>query len=134
MLDAMHTFLHFLADHMNIPVRHVRADQNDPSSGVLQVGAINVTFLDFHLETGENTIRAVIDVLFETEVEQYSAITALSNLLMAAYYTPMLSYASPSLPVAVGGNLSWDRDDVTFMRVSVDNYCHHTCVLTLRYA
>lgn len=134
MTNVVHTFLKLLSDNLSYPIKPVRISASDPSAGVPEVGAINVTFLDHHFEIGANSTRVVLDVLFDTEAEQFAAIAELATVLGAAYYTPTMNYADPSTPVAVGGHVYWDKDDVSFMRINVDNYCHHTCVLTLRYA
>lgn len=133
MQKVMDTFLHFIADNLPYTIHPIRHDSEDPSSSDLQLDAINIEFLDYRPQLGSSTLRVVLDVMYNDERTAVAVVETIYDLLSAAYYTELKDYAVPSSPVEVGSNVFWDRNNVSFSRISNDNYTHYSCILTLRH-
>lgn len=128
------TFLHFLADNMGTtPVHPIRRDPNDPGGEVLQLNAVNVEFFGVDLDTGVSTFQVAVDCIAEDETSVLNMVNSVWSLLKSAFYTPMLDYTNPASPTSTGRNIMWDRYKVRFKKVANPNYCHYTCLLTLRF-
>jgi hypothetical protein len=125
------TFLHFIADN-SITTHAVRFDAADPSSNVLQVGAVNVTFHDVVYETNCPTKQFVtLDILHASELSALDLEEQLVVLLTQAGYTPLLDYSGES-PVPVSNTLIyWDPTSIKFRTVAAADYFHRSAILQL---
>lgn len=133
MRQARDTFLHFLADNLVGRLVHpIRLDLSDPSKALLAMNAINVSFEDMALDTVSQQ-WAVIDIVGDDELSVIVWVKEVSDILRAAYMTPLLDYINPASPVSTGSNLTWDRRAVSFRRVHSGQYVHYTCSLPLRF-
>jgi hypothetical protein len=134
MRHVQDSFLYYL--HTNLPslvVNPVREQTNNPESGYLKLNAINVTYHDIRPEIGNSSVQVVIDVLNDNSDDTLAAIQQVYNLLKPCI-TPISNYTVPSAPILTGNNIFWDRTKIRFSRIVSDNYCHYSCVLSLRYA
>lgn len=128
------TFLHFLADNLpTVPIHPVRFDPTDPSSGITQIDATNVTFLDYTTSNGSGSTRVALDIVFSSESAAMDAIETMQSVLSLGCYAPILDYADTDAPVESGGNIYWDVSGIRFMRVASDQYSHYVCILILRH-
>jgi hypothetical protein len=127
------TFLHFLADNLNgVEVHHVVKDPNDPSSDMLKMNCVNVTFLGVGLTNTINVQDVSVDVVADSAEDAVSWMLAVWGLLKAAFYTPLRDYTDYQNPVSCGSNLMWERQ-VNFRPVSVDNYSHYSAIIGLKF-
>lgn len=128
------TFLHLLADNLpTIPIHPVRFDPADPAAGIIQLDALNVTFLDYTTSRGAGRSRVSLDVVFSNESAALDAMETIQEVLSAGFYAPLLDYTSIEVPVVSGGNIYWDIGGIRFMRVASDQYSHYVCLLVLKH-
>ena len=135
MREIQDTFLHYIADNLDpsIPARALRDDTSDASAGVLQLNAVNLSFLNFTLNkpSTPSTLQAVIDILNDNESACVDWVNAVW-LLLRGIMIPLLDYSVPSTPAPVGRNLFWDK--FTFRKVSGNSYAHYSCTVLLHFS
>jgi hypothetical protein len=130
------SFLHLIADNLDVPVHVIRDDPTDRAAGVLRTNAVNLSFLDVRLGNGMvlSNVGAVIDVIHESQNTAIEWIESVWQILGAAFYAPILDYdEDPSDPSLTGKNMTWDASAVSFKRVVNSAYTHYSCVLYLRF-
>lgn len=135
MRNAFFSFLKHLST--NIPtllIHYIRHDPDNPSAEALQMNCINVHVLDVAPALQGSTIRVSIDLVYDDETTSWTNLGLVYDLFKATYFAPIQDYAVPTAPVQTGKHVYWDKDKVRFSKVTSGNYCHYSCVLTLKYA
>lgn len=130
MIHVRNTFLQFLSDNLSNPVHYIRADTSDASADVLRDEAVSVQFIASRPMVGVSNHQVVLDVLFSEESAAVEAMQEVFDVLSGAYFTSLMDYTIPTAPVALGGNIWWDRD-IRFTKVSVSAGAHYSCLLNV---
>jgi hypothetical protein len=105
----------------------------DPQSDSLQLNAVNVQFLNPSFGRNTRRLQVSIDIVYDDEQTANAKVDAVWVLLSSAFYTPLLNYANPLVPVAAGGNLTWPHNYIEFRKIINNNYTHYSGVFTLTY-
>ncbi len=135
MRAAFDSFLKYLSVELTtISLHYLRHEANDPSAGLLKLNCLNIHVLDITPSIHDASVRLSLDLLYDDEATLWTNLGLVHDLFKASYFTPVLDYTVPSVPVATGKHVYWDKDKVRFSKISNGNYCHYTCVLTLKYA
>jgi hypothetical protein len=126
------TFLKFLADNLSETIHPVRRDPDKPDSDLLQMGAVNVQFLnpDYSVHVSDQIVS--IDVVHENELSALDMATNVWKLLSTRFYTPKYDYTVPSSPVALGDVIFWS-EPIRFRPVHSPKYFHLHCRLALKH-
>lgn len=126
------TFLSLLADNLSgVIIRELRFDPADPTADVIQVGALNVTFLTRQYAIMPATVQVTLDVCYGDQLGAMDVEEQIALLFQRAAYTPVLNYTVFNAPVPEGKKcMSW-KPNVSFRPIVTDNYYHSTAMITL---
>lgn len=117
MISATDSFISYLSTELanNPPVKWVRRSADREDSHLLQENALNVSVLDVTQNGSEEELLVSLDILGVDERTVFNWMKRVSDVLEQTQYTPELDYATtPETPVAMGRNISWDRDETGF--------------------
>ena len=135
MRNVIDSFLKYLATNApSLNINYLRHEADNPSAEELKLNALNVHVLTVAPAVTGSHIRVSLDLISDNEATFWTQLGLLFDLFKASYFTPILDYTVPSAPVATGKNVYWEGDKVRFSKIASGNYCHYTCVLTLKYA
>ena len=126
------TFLSLLADNLTgITVRELRFDPNDPTANVIQIGALNVTFLNRQFAIMPTSVQVTLDVCYGDQLGAMDVEEQVALLFQRAAFTPVLDYTVLTSPVPEGNRtMSW-KPLVSFRPIVTDNYYHSTATINL---
>jgi hypothetical protein len=125
MRAARDTFLIFLNDNITggIPIHAVRRSSTDPNADQLQIGAVNVKFLDPEFNNKVAVQPVAIDIVHDDELTALDWANAVWNLLSIRMYTELKDYTNPASPVNTGYTIYWP-DTLRFRQVESPFYAH----------
>jgi hypothetical protein len=139
MRRAIDSFLHLLADNLiDITWHPIRVDKNHPENEILQMNAVNVSFVisDFRVQVSQ--VYTSIDVVNDSELTAIDQATEIATLLQASGVSPLMDYSGvtatpPTLPVRVGSkNIFWNPNALRFRPIGTnDAYYRSNCTLVL---
>ena len=124
MLSAFDSFLTYLNDELEgDPVVHwVRMDPTDDLAHLLKDDALNVSLLGMEQIGSWEELLVSLDVIGSNERQVLGWVKRIRDVLIQHQYAEENDHeTNPTDPISLDRLVSWERDDIRFATVAVDD-------------